>query len=153
MQAYFEDFLLNLKELHDEILNQVKDMPPAALDWSPAEDMNSINVLVTHTAGSQRYWIGEVVAGDPAHRDREAEFKVHGFDQDTLVQRLTESLASVRSALDGLAVEDLASMRDLSRGPRSVAWVLGHVLQHTGTHVGHIQLMRQFWQMQKQSVE
>lgn len=147
MQTYFEEYLLTLQELHDEILGQVEDLTAEALDWTPASDINSINVLVTHMVGSQRYWIGEVVAGDPAHRDREAEFKVHGLDQDTLVQRLNDSLAYVRSAIDGLTLDDLASVRDLSRGERSVAWVLGHVLQHTALHVGQIQLMRQLWEI------
>lgn len=147
MQPFFEDYLLNLNELHDEILNVLKDLPPAALDWSPAADMNSINVLVTHTVGSQRYWIGEVVAGDPANRDREAEFKVQGLEKGMLVQRLIDSLAYVRSALEGLTLENLATLHELPRGERSVAWVLGHALKHTATHVGHIQLMRQLWEM------
>jgi uncharacterized damage-inducible protein DinB len=147
MQPFFEDYLLNLKELHGEILNVLKDLPPDALDWSPAADINSINVLVTHTVGSQRYWIGEVVAGDPANRDREAEFKVHGLDKDTLVQRLIEGLVYIRSALEKLGLEDLASLHTLPRGERSVAWVLGHTLKHTATHVGHIQLTRQLWEI------
>jgi uncharacterized damage-inducible protein DinB len=147
MQPFFEDYLLNLNELHDEILNALKDLPPAALDWSPDAGINSINVLVTHTVGSQRYWIGEVVAGDPANRDREAEFQVHGLEKDTLVQRLIDSLAYVRTALEGLTLEELSSPRDLPRGGRSVAWVLGHALKHTATHVGHVQLTRQLWEM------
>jgi uncharacterized damage-inducible protein DinB len=153
MQPFFEDYLLNLKELHDEILNVLKDLPPEALDWSPAADMNSINVLVTHTVGSQRYWIGEVIAGDPANRDREAEFKVHGLDKDTLVRRLIDSLAYVRTMLEGLSLDNLASLRDLPRGERSVSWVLGHALKHTATHVGHVQLMRQLWEMYGKTVE
>lgn len=147
MEPFYEDYLLNLKELHDEILNVLQDLPPDALDWSPAADINSINVLVTHTVGSQRFWIGEVVAGDPANRDREAEFKVRGMDAGTLAQRLNDSLAYVHSALVGMSLEDLTSVLNLERGERSVAWVLNHALKHTATHVGHIQLMRQLWQM------
>jgi uncharacterized damage-inducible protein DinB len=147
MQPFFEDYVLNLNELHDEILNVLKDLPPAALDWSPAPDINSINVLVIHTAGAQRFLIGEVVAGDPAHRDREDEFKVRGLDTGLLAQRLTESLAYIRSTLDGMTVEDLASPRDLRGRERSVAWILDHALKHTATHMGHIQLTRQLWEL------
>jgi uncharacterized damage-inducible protein DinB len=146
MQPYFEDYMLNLQELHDEILNVLKDLPPSALDWSPAADMNSINVLVTHTVGAQRFLIGEAVAGDPANRDREAEFKVRGLDAGTLAQRLTNSLAYLRSVLEGLTVDDLGAMRDFRGRERSVAWILGHALKHTATHMGHIQLMRQVWE-------
>jgi uncharacterized damage-inducible protein DinB len=147
MQPYFEDYLLNMQELHDEILNVLKHLPPAALDWSPAADINSINVVVIHTVGAQRFLIGEAIAADPADRDREAEFKVRGLEKDVLVQRLTESLAYVRSVLEGLAVDDLVSLRDFRGRERSVAWILGHALKHTAAHMGHIQLMRQVWEM------
>jgi uncharacterized damage-inducible protein DinB len=147
MQPYFEDYLLNLQELHDDILNALKDLPPAALDWSPTPDVNSINVLVVHTTGAQRFLIGEAVGGDPANRDREAEFKVQGLDVDALTQRINESYAYIRSVLDGLTVDDLAAVRDFRGRERSVAWILGHALKHTATHMGHIQLMRQVWEM------
>ena len=151
MQPYFEDYLLIIQELYDDILNTLKDLPPVALDWSPAADMNSINVLVTHTVGAQRFLIGEAVAGDPANRDREAEFKVHGLEKDILVQRLTDSLAYLRSALEGFTIVDLASMRDFRGRQRSVAWILSHALKHTAAHMGHIQLMRQLWELYGQA--
>ena len=151
MQPYFEDYLQNMQELHNDILNTLKDLPPAALDWSPAVEMNSINVLVTHTVGAQRFWIGEALAGDPANRDREAEFKVHGLDANELVQRLNKSFEYIRATLESRTVDDLAGMRETSGRERSVAWILGHALKHTATHMGHIQLMRQLWEMYGES--
>lgn len=147
MQPYFEDYLLNLKELHNDIINILKDLPPAALDWSPAEDVNSINALIIHTVGAQRFLVGEVVADDPANRDRDAEFKVHGLDVEELTQRLNKGFEYIRSALDGLTVDDLVTRRNFRGRDTSVAWVLGHALKHTATHMGHIQLMRQIWEM------
>ena len=91
MQPFFEAYLLNLRELHNDILNALKDLPSAALDWSPAAEVNSIDVLMVHTVGAQRFLIGEVVGGIPANRDREAEFRVHGLEAETLTQRLNES--------------------------------------------------------------
>jgi uncharacterized damage-inducible protein DinB len=147
MQPYFEDYLNNLQELHNDILNALKDLPPAALDWSPATDVNSINVLVVHTVGAERFLIGEAVGGNPANRDREAEFKVHGLDVETLTQRIHESFEYIRSVLESLTVDDLASARDFRGRERSVAWIIDHALKHTATHMGHIQLMRQVWEM------
>ena len=146
MQTYFEDYLLNLKELHNEILNALKDLPPAALDWTPALDVNSINVLVIHTVGAQRFLIGEIVVGEPSARDRDAEFKVHGLDAEELIQSLNKSFEYIRSILNDLTIDDLASTRDFRGRERSVAWILGHALKHTATHLGHIQLMRQVWE-------
>ena len=147
MQPYFEDYMQNLLDLHTDILNTFEDLPLAALDWSPASDVNSINVLVVHTVGAQRYWIGEVIAGDPANRDREAEFKVHGLEVETLAQRLNGNLEYIRSVLENLTLDDLVTLRKLLGRERSVAWVLDHVLKHTATHLGHIQLMRQIWEL------
>ena len=38
--------------------------------------MNSMNVLVVHLIGAERYWIGDVIAGEPSGRDRESEFMI-----------------------------------------------------------------------------
>jgi uncharacterized damage-inducible protein DinB len=147
MDSFFEDYLWNLIELHNDILDALKDLPPAALDWSPAAEINSIVALVVHTVGAQRFLIGEAVASDPANRDREAEFKVRGLDVEALAQHLNASLEYIRSVLEGLTVDDLAAMRDFRGRERSVAWILGHALKHTATHMGHIQLMRQVWEL------
>lgn len=147
MQSYFEHYLLNLQELHNDILNTIKDLPSIALDWSPAPDVNSINVLVVHTVGAQRFLIGETVAGEPPTRDRGAEFKIHGLNADVLAQRLNESFEHIRSTLDSLTMDDLTTPRAFRGRDTTVTWVLGHALKHTATHLGHIQLMRQVWEM------
>ena len=147
MQSFFEYYLLNLQELHNDILNTIKDLPHSALDWSPTPDMNSINVLVVHTVGAQRFLIGEIVNGEPPTRDRDAEFQVHGLDAAVLNQRLNKSFEYIRSVLDGLTMDNLDTPRDFRGRDTTVAWVLGHNLKHTATHMGHIQLMRQVWEL------
>jgi hypothetical protein len=87
------------------------------------------------------------LGGDPANRNREAEFKVQGLETDELVQRLNNSFEYIRATLESLTVDDLAGVRETSGRERSVAWILGHALKHTATHMGHIQLTRQLWEM------
>jgi uncharacterized damage-inducible protein DinB len=147
MQPFFEDYLLNLQELHKDIIDALQGLPLTALEWSPTADMNSIDVLVIHTVGAQRFLIGEVVGGDPANRDREAEFKVHGLDAEALTTRLNQSFEYIRSVLDRLTVDELAALRDFRGGERRVAWILDHALKHTAIHLGHVQLMRQVWEL------
>ena len=91
------------------------------------------------------------MAGDLANRDREAEFKVHGLNVDVLVKRLNDSFAYIRSTLESLTVDNLAALRDFRGRERSVAWILGHALKHTAIHLGHIQLMRQLWELYGQA--
>jgi uncharacterized damage-inducible protein DinB len=148
MEKIFADYLKNLEELHLEVLNAIKDLPQEALDWSPFPGGNSINVLVTHIAGAEKFWLGDVVAGESTGRDREAEFKVKGVEPDQLRSLLEESLAFGRSVLEKLNLKTLDSTRVPS--PRdgklvSIGWSLGHILKHTAIHLGHIQIMRDFW--------
>ena len=149
MQPFATDFLNSFESYHTEIEHAIDGLPKAALDWSPGPDMNSVAVLVVHLAGAERYYLGDVIAGEPSNRDRPAEFRTKGLDADTLKARLQTATAYVRRILDGLTLEDLETMRIVPRdgSQRSVASCLLTVATHTAMHAGHIQLTRQLWEM------
>lgn len=148
MHPFYSDYLERLQDLHAGIRKELSGLPPEALDWSPTPEMNSLGVLVVHLAGAERYWVGDVVMGEPSGRDRAAEFRQRGLDEEALGRKLDESLAYARSALERLGPEDLerecVSPRD--GRPFRAAWALLHALEHTGIHLGHIQLTRQLWE-------
>ena len=148
MHPFFEAYLDRLQELHADMLRALDGLPVAALDWVPGPDMNSIAILVVHTAGAERYWVGDVVARDSSGRDRSAEFQTQGLDTATLKKRLDDALAHTRGVLEGLTLQDLPVVRISPRDGReyTVAWALVHALEHTAMHVGHIQIMRQLWE-------
>jgi uncharacterized damage-inducible protein DinB len=143
LHAYME----RLEALHGEIWRAIADLPPEALDWTPGSEMNSMGVLITHTAGAERYWIGDVAGEDRSGRVREVEFETRGQGVDALATLLTDTLIHSRGVLERLALEDLAVMRLSVRNNQeySVAWCLAHALEHTGLHLGHIQVTRQLW--------
>ncbi len=147
MQKLFGDYLERLQRLHDDIKQSIEGLPQAALDWIPGPEMNSLCVIVMHVSGSERYWIGDIVAQEPSGRDREAEFGTRGIDVEELMQRMDGSLAYVHRVLEGLMLEDLGAPRVAPRDGRevSVGWALFHVLEHAAVHVGHVQLTRQLW--------
>ena len=146
MHPIFTAYLARLEALHADIVQALADLPPAALDWSPAAETNSIAVLVTHIAGSERFWIGEKAGGIPAGRDRASEFRVHSEDAAALCSLLEESLALARTVLAGLTPADLERSAGLYRDqPVDAAWALWHALEHAAIHVGHIQLTRAWW--------
>ena len=147
MLPALRDLHANLVWLHDEIKPILRQLEPSQLDWKPAPDANSIAQLVAHLAGSERYWIGEVVGGEPAGRDREAAFTVSGLDADALAALLDEALAASERALDEVVPADLE--RDYTVGPGGPVTVMGplaHALEHTAIHTGHIELMRDLLQ-------
>ena len=151
MQTFFTDYLNNLREFHDEIRTAIKGLSPTALDWTPGPGINSINVLVTHLTGAERYWIGDVVAGDPSVRDREAEFRVKGLSEQELIQRLSDNEAFFQKALKPLALQELEQSRISSRNGQNVTvgFAVCHVLKHTALHLGHMQITRQLWEQRK----
>ena len=150
MQTYFEHYLNNLQELHNDIQNALENLPPAALDWSPGNGMNSISAMVVHTVGAQQYLAGKIIAGEPLTRNREAEFKACDLDVAELKKRLADGFVYVHNVAEKLSLPDLEAPR-MFRHQRevTVGWVLGHLLKHTATHLGQIQLTRQLWEQKK----
>ncbi len=144
----FQDLLATLHELHADIEQVIAGLPQEALDWKPGPDMNSIGVLIAHVTGAEHYWFGDVIQGEPSQRDREAEFRAQGLDATAWQKRLAESEASAQKALATLPLPDLETLRTFPRDGRkiTVAWSLGHILEHTALHTGHIQITRQLWE-------
>ena len=148
MQSFYTAYLDNLNDLHTDILQTISDLSQEALDWSPFSGGNSCNVIITHIAGAEKYWLGDVVAGAPSGRDRETEFRVRNLKVAELEAQLQESLAYVGDVLENLGLGDLETTR---RSPRNdqevtVAWALNHALKHTAIHLGHVQITRQLWE-------
>jgi uncharacterized damage-inducible protein DinB len=148
MIELFAVYLDRFEELHRDMNSTVADLPVEALNWSPGREMNSLAVLATHTAGAERYWIGDVVARDDSQRDRAAEFRAQAVSALALLDQLDAALAHSRSVLERLSLADLDEQRLVSRDGRevTVAWALAHALEHTATHLGHMQLTRQWWE-------
>jgi uncharacterized damage-inducible protein DinB len=150
MQTFFKDYLNLLQGCHNDIIEALEGLSPAALDWTPGPDMNSISVLVFHITGSERYWIGDVAAQDPSGRDRDAEFRVHEVDAQILKKRLADNLEYARNTLDKFTIHHLESNRVTTSGREiTVGWALLHALEHAALHVGQIQLTRQLWEQSK----
>ena len=148
MQTFFTDYLHLLQDCHNGILQALEGLPPAALDWVPGEDMNSISVLVVHLTGAARFWIGDIAAQEPSNRDRNAEFRIHGVGLDVLKNRITDNLEYARNALEKMSLQDLEATRVRSSDGRefTVAWALLHALEHATSHLGQIQITRQLWE-------
>ena len=147
MNDFYQNYLNRLDEVHTDISQAIQGLPQEALDWIPAEGMNSINVMVFHLTGAERYWIGDVSMRDPSGRDRAAEFRVKGVTLEALQKRVANSTDYAHRVLEQLTLQDLEQERTSPRdGSKfTVAWGLLHSLEHSALHLGHIQLTRQLW--------
>jgi uncharacterized damage-inducible protein DinB len=142
MILFYEELFDRFHELHQEVEKALATLSPDALDWKPAEGMNSISVLLMHLTGAERFLIGDIVMGESSNRDREAEFSAGGLTREDLLQRLRETEAYIKGAFERLSLPDLETERLHPRHGKqvSVAWAILHALEHAGIHVGHIEL-------------
>ncbi|MBL8155167.1 MAG: DUF664 domain-containing protein [Anaerolineae bacterium] len=155
MHPFYADYLERLEILHDDFKQAIAGLPIEALDWVPGPDMNSLCVLVIHTCGAERYWIGDVAAQNPSNRVRADEFKAHGLDEAALIATLDQALDFARQTLAHFSLDELTAPRPLPN-PRNrpttklesftAGWALLHALEHTAQHSGHAQITRQLWE-------
>lgn len=144
---FLSSYLDRLETLHKQLCEEIEGLPVEAMDWEPGQDMNSIAVLLAHTAGSLRYWIGDVALGEPSQRDREREFQTRGVASQEMQARLDAAFEYLRGGVPRLHMADLGKEGYARRGGESVSrgWALLHALEHGFLHLGHIQLTRQLW--------
>jgi uncharacterized damage-inducible protein DinB len=151
MNSLYQAYAEWLHEVHAEILNDLESFPPEALDWVPGKEMNSVSVVIVHLTGAERFYIGDLIMGDPSNRIRDAEFQVKGMSKQDLVLRLNETESYIRKALEKLNLDTLDQERvDPRYGKKmTVAGALLHTLEHSAIHAGHIQITAQLWHQRK----
>jgi uncharacterized damage-inducible protein DinB len=149
MSEVFAAYLKQLEVLHCDLIQALEGLSVEALNWSPGPEVNSLAVLAAHTAGSERYWIGDVIARDDSHRDRDSEFHVQAGTVEEAIERLEAVFAYNRTVVQSLTLADLEERRRVNdQREVTVAWALLHTLEHTAIHLGHAQIMRQWWKTQ-----
>jgi uncharacterized damage-inducible protein DinB len=147
--SYFSEYLDVMRLQLAEVRKLLTELPAEALDWTPGGEVNSIAVLAAHLAGSNKYWLGDVLGNRESRRDREGEFATRGVDAIDLAARLEATLMEIAPIVEALTLEDLTKDRFSPRHGReySVGWVLHHALEHTAQHVGHAQVAGQIWML------
>jgi len=135
-----------VESLHEDIFKAVDPLGDAEINWVHPQLSNTIGILLRHVAGSERYWIGEVVGGRAMHRKRETEFTHEPLTKAPLVENLRRAHSQVQEVLQSLSAGDLASLVDVpsQSGTRqhTKAWAILHSIQHTSYHLGQIQLFK-----------
>lgn len=149
MSPEIATIVAKLNEMWTEIRQTVQEVDSDTLTFKPGQGFNSISTIITHVAGSQKWWIGEVLAGRDMQRDRDAEFRAVDDDPSVLIGRLDDSATLVREILETVTSEMLDQTRLYRGEPVTVRWILTRVLTHTALHVGHIQITRQLWALQQ----
>ncbi|HVH31899.1 MAG TPA: DinB family protein [bacterium] len=132
--------------LHDDIFAAVDPLKDEEINWAHPPLSNTIGILLRHIAASERYWIGEVVGGRAIHRVRSAEFGHERLSKATLMDDLRRAHTEVHDVVERLTGPDLMAEIEVQlRGSRrraTRAWAVMYSMQHTGYHLGQIQLFK-----------
>lgn len=146
---FFADYWERLTDLQKRLHRDVQDLPPAAMDWSPGPQMNSVAVLLAHITGVLHEGI-DLALDEPPSRVRAQEFQTHGVLSAEMLQRLDATIDYARDALPRLDLAELAKARTDEDGPVTCGWALLHALEHAYLHLGHLQLTCQLWRQREQ---
>ncbi len=146
VQAY----LTKLDGLRNQAKALLEGLSPEALDWRPIQGegelaTNSLSAMAVHLAGSQTFWMKEIIGRQPIQRDREAEFLARGVPVTELKSRLDAAAKITQEVLSPLIEPQLEESRQFRDRTVTVRWGILHVIEHFATHLGHMQLTRQLW--------
>jgi len=151
MHSEIENSRQRIDHLRRQGRELIDGLPAEALNWTPlpreghGDATNSLAVLAAHVAGAEHFWMAEVVGGQPATRDRDAEFATRAANSQELTERIDEVAAETAEVLSSLGPADLDSERQAPDRKVPVRWCLMHVAAHTALHLGHMQLTYQLW--------
>ena len=153
MTKEIDGYLATLDDLRGQVKKGLEGLEREALDWRPIPEegdlsTNSLGAIATHLAGSETFWMKEIIAGEPVHRDREAEFAAKGTGVPELHAMLEGAARATKEVLTSLSPFQLDEERKFRDRKVTVRWGILHVIEHTATHLGHIQLTRQLWASQ-----
>ena len=149
------DFQALAEGLLEDVLKIARSMPPEGLNAIPEHMRNNPFSLIYHLLGSARYWIGEVVGGQPTHRVRAEEFGRTGTLEE-LEERLRDARERLARTFANLRARDLfCRPLDLSRGVlcwgdvppegRTSVWVIAHDLAHIAYTLGQLERIKLLW--------
>jgi uncharacterized damage-inducible protein DinB len=151
MLKEIETYLSFLNDLRGQVKTLLEGLPKDALDWRPLDGQgelatNSLAVMTFHLAGSEAFWIKEIIGKQFIQRDRDAEFVVKGLGVSELAAKLEAGIKDSTAILSSLTPVQLEETRKFRDRTVTVRWGILHIIEHYAMHVGHLQLTRQLWQ-------
>ena len=150
MLKEIENYLSFLNDLRGQVKTLLEGLPKEALDWRPLDGQgelatNSLAGMTIHLAGSEAFWIKEIIGRQSIHRDRDAEFVAKGLGFSELAAKMEAGAKDTPSILSSLTSSQLEEARKFRDRTVTVRWAILHVIEHWAMHIGHMQLTRQLW--------
>lgn len=158
MNQFAAEMIDVVETLIQGILETIDGIPNDDLaTWKPSAEqngggeMNTFAALAVHTASAGSWMLFHMVLGDERERDREAEFHAVATHEE-IQQIYADWVRAMRSRVDELNNLDLQQLPPTIRESHPTwnraAWLF-HLIEHTGLHLGHLQIHRQLWDAER----
>jgi len=145
-----EHHLHRIEVMRQQVCDLLASAPADALNWRPevpagSDPFNSLAALAAHIAGTEHYWICEVIDKQPSVRNREAEFAASVNDSLPLLSDLEKTGRETRKIISALSDSDLNSTVEVDGETPTLRWILMQIASHTAIHYGQMQITYQLW--------
>lgn len=119
----------------------------AAATPIPTSPVLSVLGVIRHLTAVERWWLvivgGDVDVPELWDEDPTSEWRLSAQDTPvTVVDAYRAEWQRAADALAGLGPNDRARL-EVRNKPRTVRWLLEHVIQETARHVGHLDILRE----------
>jgi uncharacterized damage-inducible protein DinB len=113
------------------------------LRWRPAPSANSLGQIATHLGFAERLWARVVFAGEAMDMSwRQHMFELpDAWTARDVVDFYRQETAAADTVFDSAPSFDLPSRGDIR--PTTLRWVVGHLIEETARHVGHMDITRE----------
>lgn len=133
-------------DVHRQLREEIIDLAPEALDWTPGPGANSIGTLIVHLLGSEAEMLRSVL-GLPNDRDRNAEFVARTSQRDDLLHRIDTADTDLERLGMSITERDLFTSRarpNKTAAQSGLFWLVRNY-GHAREHLAHVQLTRQLY--------
>jgi uncharacterized damage-inducible protein DinB len=109
--------------------------------------LTTVSGLVQHLADVERFWFQDRIDGQQgvptrwSAEDPDGEFRVS--ETDSLAKIIEDYEAACRQSREVLQRYELEERCRGGDGGQSVRWVLVHMIEETGRHCGHLDILRE----------
>lgn len=153
---------LVLEDLQRSLDTVLDGLTQAEVAWQPTQSLNSIGLILFHTARSEDFFIQELVRRQPQVWEKDKWFEKFKFTREERGRHYTAEQvkafvppdiaelktynASVRAHtleyLEELTPEEFHRVVTTPRGERTVAGFLSSIITHAAQHTGEISYLR-----------
>ena len=138
-----------LDRYRETILWKLEGLTRAQASASLVPSVTTLLGIVKHLAYVERWWFQMNFAGDPVsfpwpkdEPDEDIDFRVTEADTIGSISLLYQrEIARSREIVAGASLDDLSKEQD--RGPRSLRWIMVHMIEETARHAGHADILRE----------